>query len=236
VEPVKVRAAGTLRLAVHRPGTHMSSTDQAKDARHRRSLLRQDRSRQTRENIVRAAARLWNDKGYEQTSVAEICDAAGVGRTTYYFHFESKEQLLGELTWLTASGVAHSLDNADPDADVDQRVALFMAELSRRVEAMPRHLAARVLTAAMPGVARLGQFPEGRVDFGRTLARIFASASQRGEIDPTVDTDELGAILGGMVMEAMLRWATGHTGDRALTQLLEHRATLVLDGLRTLPP
>ena len=213
----------------------MPDTDPARDARHRRSLLRQDRSRQTRENIVRAAARLWNDQGYEQTSVAEICDAAGVGRTTYYFHFETKEQLLGELTWLTAHGVAHSLDDADPDTDVDQRVALFMAELSRRVEAMPRHLAATVLTAAMPGVARLGQFPEGRVDFGHTLAQIFASAQQRGEIDPNTDTDELGAILGGMVMEAMLRWATEHTGDRTLTQLLQYRATLILDGLRTTP-
>lgn len=213
----------------------MTDTEQAKKVSNRRSLLRQNRSRQTRENIVRAAARLWNENGYEQTSVAEICDAAGVGRTTYYFHFESKEQLLGELTWLTASGVAHSLDNAAADDDVDRRIDLFIAELSRRVEAMPRHLAARVLTAAMPGVARLGQYPEGRVDFGRTLAQIFASARRRGEIDPTADTDELGAILGGMVMEAMLRWATGHTGDRTLTQLLEHRATLILDGLRTTP-
>lgn len=213
----------------------MPEAEQARDDRHRRSLLRQERSRQTRENIVRAATRLWSDKGYEQTSVAEICEAAGVGRTTYYFHFETKEQLLGELTWLTAHGVAHSLDNADPDDDVDQRISLFMAELSRRVEAIPRNLAAKVLTAAMPGVAQLGQFPEGRVDFGRTLAQIFASAQRRGEIDPAVDTEELGAILGGMVMEAMLRWTTEHTGNLTLTQLLDHRADLILDGLRRQP-
>jgi AcrR family transcriptional regulator len=210
----------------------MPDVEQEKDDRHRRSLLRQERSRQTREKIVRAAAHLWTKQGYEATSVGEVCAAAGVGRTTYYFHFESKEQLLGELTWLTAKGVAESLADVDADADVDRRVRLFMAELSRRVETMPRELAAKALTAAMPGIARLGQFPEGRVDFGRTLAEIFHTAQQRGEIGPSADAEELGAILGGMVMEAMLRWATEHTGDRTLAELLDLRAHLILDGLR----
>jgi len=59
----------------------------AKDNPYRRSLLRRQRSVDTREAIVRAAARLWAERGYESTTVDEICTAAGIGRSTYYFHF-----------------------------------------------------------------------------------------------------------------------------------------------------
>ena len=54
------------------PGTELS----------RRSLLKRERSLDTRRKLVRAAARLWSEKGYDTTTVEEICSAAGVGRTT----------------------------------------------------------------------------------------------------------------------------------------------------------
>ena len=198
-----------------------------------RSLLRQARSRQTRENIVRAAARLWAERGFDAITVTEICDAAGVGRTTYYLHFESKEQLLGELTWLTAAGVAHEVDHALQEPGLDRHLEAFIAGGARRVSAMPRDLAAQVLEAAMPGVARLGHFPDGRVDFGRLLSRIFQTAQANRELDPHIDPDELGAILGGMTMEGLIRWATGHTGTHDLHDVLQLRSELILDGLRT---
>ena len=199
----------------------------------RRSLLRQTRSRQTRENIVRAAGRLWAERGFDAITVTEICDAAGVGRTTYYLHFESKEQLLGELTWLTAAGVAHEVDDALQEPGLDHHLEVFVAGVARRVSAMPRNLAAQVLEAAMPGVARLGHFPDGRVDFGRLLSRIFQTAQANGELEPHIDPDELGAILGGMTMEGLIRWATGYTGAHDLQEVLQLRAELILDGLRT---
>lgn len=198
----------------------------------RRSLLRQARSRQTRENIVRAAARLWAEHGFDAVTVTEICDAAGVGRTTYYLHFESKEQLLGELTWLTAAGVAHEVEVALAVPGLDDHLQAFVGGVARRVEAMPHHLAAQVLEAAMPGVAQLGHFPDDRIDFGRLLGRIFHTAQANGELDPQTDADELGAILGAMTMEGLIRWATGHT-PHDLHEVLRLRAALIVGGLRT---
>ena len=37
------------------------------------------------------------EKGYEAVTVQEIIDRANVGRSTFYAHFESKEQLLFSL-------------------------------------------------------------------------------------------------------------------------------------------
>lgn len=51
-------------------------------------------STETRERVLRAAVRLFAEKGYHGTGVAEIGDAAGLQRGALYYHIGSKEDLL----------------------------------------------------------------------------------------------------------------------------------------------
>ena len=105
--------------------------------------------------------RLWSDQGYEATTVEQICAAAGVGRTTYYLHFETKEQLLSELSWATASGVAADVDAAVAGGNVDEQLEAFVDGLTRRMESVPLSLAAFVLRHVRPGRSA-GAHPRGR--------------------------------------------------------------------------
>ena len=50
-----------------------------------------------RQELIRIAYRLFVSKGYEQTSVDEIIEEAGIAKGTYYYHFQSKEQMLEEV-------------------------------------------------------------------------------------------------------------------------------------------
>jgi len=47
-----------------------------------------------RERIIAAAARLFGEKGYHDTTTAEIAESAGVAAGTIYIYFLSKEELL----------------------------------------------------------------------------------------------------------------------------------------------
>lgn len=51
----------------------------------------------TRLTIIRAARRLFEEKGIENTSFVEIAEAAGVSRSTVFNHFSCKSQLLTAL-------------------------------------------------------------------------------------------------------------------------------------------
>ena len=47
--------------------------------------------------LLQIAYKLFITKGYENTSVDDIIEAAGIAKGTYYYYFESKEQTLEEV-------------------------------------------------------------------------------------------------------------------------------------------
>jgi TetR/AcrR family transcriptional regulator, cholesterol catabolism regulator len=50
-----------------------------------------------REIIIKAAGRLFREKGYEGTSVRDLADAVGLQSGSLFFHFRSKEEILLSL-------------------------------------------------------------------------------------------------------------------------------------------
>jgi AcrR family transcriptional regulator len=47
-----------------------------------------------RERLADAAFALFDERGYEQTTVDDITDRAGLGRTTFFRHYRSKEDVI----------------------------------------------------------------------------------------------------------------------------------------------
>lgn len=50
-----------------------------------------------KQELLQIAYRLFLEKGYENTSVEAIISAAKIAKGTYYYHFQSKEQMLEEV-------------------------------------------------------------------------------------------------------------------------------------------
>ena len=57
---------------------------------------RQLQAQESRKKIFDAAVSLFDQKGYGNVSVAEICEEAGFATGSFYYHFESKDQVMRE--------------------------------------------------------------------------------------------------------------------------------------------
>ena len=74
--------------------------------------MTQQRGEETRSHILDVAGELFAQRGYDATSVADICDGAGVTKGAFYHHFESKQAVFLELRdrWLAPLDMQFDVD------------------------------------------------------------------------------------------------------------------------------
>jgi AcrR family transcriptional regulator len=95
----------------------MASPAQNKQARRPRG--------ETREAILDIALELFNEQGYEKTSLREIADRLGVTKAALYYHFEKKEDILLELHLRLHTLGRGILDQLDQYSDERESVAAW---------------------------------------------------------------------------------------------------------------
>jgi AcrR family transcriptional regulator len=88
----------------------------------------------TRERILDVALELFNEQGYERTSLREIAERLGVTKAALYYHFERKEDILLELHLRLHELGRGILDQLDALTDEREIVAAWPALLDQFVD------------------------------------------------------------------------------------------------------
>src|SRR6202046_4222286 len=179
---------------------------------------------QTRSEIVRKSAPLFNQKGYEGTSLSELMEATGLHKGGIYRHFSSKEELATEAfdySWERAvsrrlEGVAEVSDCVDRlkkmiDNFVDLRAGLVPGGcpmMNTAIEADDGNpaLRARARGALQGWMARLTKATEDGI--------------ARSEIDSRVDAKALGQLIISTLEGALL--ISRLENDRAALDRVRH--------------
>jgi AcrR family transcriptional regulator len=89
----------------------------------------------TRARLLRAAADVFAERGYDGTRVSDIAAAAGVSNGALYAHFESKAQLLVDALRAHGRRLLADLFAADPDRSVTELLLTIGRWLPRRRDA-----------------------------------------------------------------------------------------------------
>ena len=151
---------------------------------------RQDRrSRRTRAALYRAALRLFEERGFDATTVGDITAAADAGKGTFFHHFPTKDHVL--VAYWDAFN-ARLLDAFDGIRRRTARTRLLAAmdlcgEAARAEPELGRVLLGRVFTS--PAVLESDQANAARLD--AWLGGVLRSGVERGEFAPGADLTSL---------------------------------------------
>nr|5XAZ_A Chain A, Gamma-butyrolactone receptor protein [Streptomyces fradiae]5XAZ_B Chain B, Gamma-butyrolactone receptor protein [Streptomyces fradiae]5XAZ_C Chain C, Gamma-butyrolactone receptor protein [Streptomyces fradiae]5XAZ_D Chain D, Gamma-butyrolactone receptor protein [Streptomyces fradiae]5XAZ_E Chain E, Gamma-butyrolactone receptor protein [Streptomyces fradiae]5XAZ_F Chain F, Gamma-butyrolactone receptor protein [Streptomyces fradiae]5XAZ_G Chain G, Gamma-butyrolactone receptor protei len=174
---------------------------------------RQERAAQTRRTIVAAAAAVFDELGYEATTIAEILKRSGVTKGALYFHFTSKEQLAQEV--LTSQ--LRAVPPVEEQRLVLQQIideTLLLAQLLSKGDPLVRGSVRLTVEPGAPadGLDRRAPMQEW-IGHGRDLLR---RAEAGGELLPRLDVDAVARMLVG-----------GFTGAQILSNILTGHADLL---------
>ncbi|MCL6086903.1 MAG: TetR/AcrR family transcriptional regulator [Actinobacteria bacterium] len=73
----------------------------------------EEKSRTTRNRILESAISIFSEKDYEKTDIDEICEKANVTKGAFYYHFNTKQDLLLVLLNQWMESIGSILDEAD---------------------------------------------------------------------------------------------------------------------------
>lgn len=160
------------------------------------------------ERLAQAALDLFAERGYENTTVIDIAQRAGLGKTTFFRHFQDKREVLfggGTIDELLAEAVAGAAATASPF----EAVAHALDAAGREVFTLAR----RDFIASRQAV--IAANPELREREALKNLRLTASMTdalrRRGVPDLTARvTAELAGLASTIAYE---RWSQSNTGE-----------------------
>lgn len=94
------------------------------------------RAERTKESVRRALLELLREKDIRRIAIRELCQRAGINRTTFYNHYGSQYDVLAEIGNRYLADIAATLENADfhDRQDIHSRVAVVFRYMEENRE------------------------------------------------------------------------------------------------------
>ncbi|MCV7189895.1 TetR/AcrR family transcriptional regulator [Mycolicibacterium thermoresistibile] len=201
------------------------------DGGQRRASYQRARSRETKRALVQAAMALWRTNGYANTTVADICRAAGVSRALFYFYFPAKEDILFEVGLLSTQAARRRIRSLlRGDYDVDSVIAAALRSLERSMARNPRELIVQTILEGYRHEHRILAGEEDPATGADMFGELFTRAQQDGKLAAGIDVDHLSRVAQMLVSEGVRHWAAGGFGDRSFTEVVAGDIAALIDG------
>ena len=193
------------------------------------SPLRRGRPGYDLASVLAVAVEVFNERGYDRTSMRDLADRLGIAKSAIYHHVAGKEELLRLALDRALAGLSAAADRARalPAPAIDRLEYLIRSSVDVLEAELPYvTLLLRVRGNTEVERAALDQ----RRAFDRFVAELVAQAVRDGDIRPDVDAMITARLLFGLV-NSLVEW--DRPARRAATEpLADALCAMVFDGLR----
>lgn len=181
-----------------------------------------------RKQILKAAVRVFAEKGYHGCRISDVAEEAGVAYGLVYHYYGNKDGLLASVfdtNWAFFAKAVEELVAAD--LAMSEKLTQIVEIAFSAFEMAP--LVVKVLVLEFGRNARLGEALEdpqvARVF--RSIAQIFDDGRRTGELRDGLDPAAMSVFFMGALETAFMSFVLTHNGARSTVQ-----STLTLDSMK----
>ncbi|MFJ7249207.1 TetR family transcriptional regulator [Kitasatospora sp. NPDC098652] len=193
-----------------------------------RAQPKTDKSEATRALILETAMRLFQERGYEKTTMRAIATEAGVSVGNAYYYFSAKEFLIqGFYDRMTHDHATEARQRMAHTRDFAERLEIALT--SWLDTAAPYHeFAAQFFRTAADPTSSLSPFSNESHPARATAVELFRDVLQGSDLAPKLDTELvelLPDVLWLHLMVVVLYWVFDRTEDTERTREFVRRST-----------
>jgi AcrR family transcriptional regulator len=182
------------------------------------------------ESLLAVSVAVFNERGYDGTSMEDLSRRLGIAKSSIYHHVDSKEQLLSLALDRALDGLFSVADQVRgrPEPAIERLQYLVRDSVTVLADRLPY---VTLLLRARGNTDTERRALARRREFDRIVADLVREAERDGDIRPDIDPAAAARILFGMV-NSIAEWYRpgGRAADGALASTV---ATIAFDGLRT---
>ena len=180
------------------------------------------------EALLDVAVRVFNERGYDGTSMDDVARAAGITKASIYYHVAGKEELLERGIRRGLDALFSMLDETGAtNGPADSRLRYVLV---RTVEIMSEQLPEVALLLRVRGNTPVEQWAlEQRRTFTRRIATLVQAATREGALRADLDAGLVARLLFGTV-NSIVEWyrREGRLGPDEIAAAIE---AMVFHGL-----
>ncbi|EOM74737.1 ScbR family autoregulator-binding transcription factor [Rhodococcus rhodnii] len=146
----------------------------------------QARGKFTRAQIVRAAAAMFDNRGYDGASLSDVVDEAGITKGALYFHFKSKSELASVVIDAQRRISMAALDQIVEEHEISPigQIVMMSQELGRQIRWEPIVRAGIRLTLELSATSGP---QEPYDDWLERCTELLGAAERIGQLVPGID-------------------------------------------------
>jgi AcrR family transcriptional regulator len=213
----------------HVSTSYRSKNNNNKDSQAEGPDRRQRRGAETRERLFRAALRLFAEKGFAETTVEDITNAADVGKGTFFNYFPSKEHILVAFSDMQISKLQATVDQMrarpEPMRSFFRAMTLRMTEEPSRAPDVVRALLQANLSSSSVRSVMLERSAQAE----ELLTQLVQIGQERREFRRDVPALELAQVFRQTIFGTLLMWSLH--GDASLSERIERALEILWMGL-----
>jgi AcrR family transcriptional regulator len=199
---------------------------------------REDKREMTRQQLLSAAAELFNERGYEATSVEDMAERANLSKGTFYYHFETKEALVVELRRSMLAGTVDQtyalLGQGQPPLTVLEKLLLERAAFTEKEPELSKvFFLQRIGVILFKDEDLIVQpNPDGqrKLLFRAAIYELVCEAQKRGQVRSDQSPAEITGMIVACFLHAQGAWLAGNRSS-SLVDKVHRWLHNLLDGV-----